>query len=113
MMIIYIMNYLIFKMYIAKLLVLTFVDFFIGFIWYSDYLFANAWIKAMGISKDKIYESNPNMPKLFGIQMLLNLISIFIHAYMLSVLNPVNVLDSMQVLLLVFNLVHAYGKASQ
>jgi hypothetical protein len=85
---------------ILKILILTIIDFSIGFFWHSDYGFAEAWRKAMGISgltKEQMMAKNPNIGKLMGIQMLLNLISVAIHYIILSIIDPKSLIESLSI----------------
>jgi len=56
-------------------LVSTLATFVIGSIWYSPILFANAWMKELGLTKEGM--GKVNMFKIFGISFLLMLIIAF------------------------------------
>jgi hypothetical protein len=80
---------------IFKILLLTVLDFFVGMLWHSEYLFKKAWLKAMGISKEQMMAARPDLGKLFSIQMVLNLIYVLVHAYLLNVIAPATLCDSL------------------
>jgi hypothetical protein len=50
-------------------------SFVVGFLWYSPFLFAKAWMREAGISEEKIKQAN--MFKVFGLSFLLTLIISF------------------------------------
>jgi hypothetical protein len=50
-------------------------SFVVGFLWYSPFLFAKAWMREAGISEEKIKQAN--MFKVFGLSFLLTLIICF------------------------------------
>ncbi len=56
-------------------LVSALATFAIGSLWYSPILFANAWMKELGLTKEGM--GNVNMFKIFGISFLLMLIIAF------------------------------------
>ncbi len=56
-------------------LVSALATFVIGGLWYSPILFANAWMKELGFTKEGM--GNANMLKIFGISFLLMLIIAF------------------------------------
>jgi hypothetical protein len=78
---------------IFKFLIQLILDFIIGYLWYSEYLFSKAWIKAIGISKEKILESNPNIGKFMLMQLILNVVTLFIHSFLLIQLQPSNLIN--------------------
>jgi hypothetical protein len=82
---------------LLKILILTIIDFSIGFFWYSDYGFSQAWVAAMGTTKENIIASNPNVGKLMSIQMILNLISVAIHSFILITINPTSLLENLTI----------------
>lgn len=56
-------------------LISALATFVIGSVWYSPLLFAKAWMKELGFTKEGM--SNGNMAKIFGISFLLMLIIAF------------------------------------
>jgi hypothetical protein len=56
-----------------SVLVATVAAFIVGSLWYSPLLFANAWVRELGLSQEKI--KNANMAVIFGCAFLLNLVS--------------------------------------
>jgi hypothetical protein len=73
---------------IFKFLVIVVIDFIVGGLWHSDYMFANAWRKAQGFTKDTKFEPSPNFFKFFLSSMLLNILGLVIHWYFLTLLAP-------------------------
>jgi hypothetical protein len=82
---------------VSKILILTIIDFSIGFFWHSSYGFAEAWKKAMCISDITKKQMMAFYPIIMGIQMLINLLSVAIHYIILSIINPKSLLESLSI----------------
>lgn len=65
-------------------LVAAVVPFFVGFLWYGPF-FGKAWQKEVGISDKDM--KNANMPQIFGLSFLANLVTVYVLAGMLNA-NP-------------------------
>ena len=59
-------------MNLVAILVAALVPLVVGFIWYNPKVFGNAWMKATGITDDKMKQSN--MLLIFGITFILSLL---------------------------------------
>lgn len=59
-------------MNLLAILVAALVPLVVGFIWYNPKVFGNAWMKATGITDDKMKQSN--MLLIFGITFILSLL---------------------------------------
>lgn len=62
------------------ILVAAVVSFIVGWLWYSPVLFGNVWMKAMGMTKEKMAHSQKNM----AVTMLVALIAQFMIAFILA-----------------------------
>jgi hypothetical protein len=80
-----------------KILFFVVVDFFLGFIWHSEKLFAKPWMEATGLTKEKIEKrmENTNMMSLFLSQIVLNIISLLVHTYVMISVNPKTLCESL------------------
>ncbi len=59
-------------MNLLAILVAALVPLIVGFIWYNPKVFGNAWMKATGITDDKMKQSN--MLLIFGVTFILSLL---------------------------------------
>ncbi|GGD17236.1 DUF1761 domain-containing protein [Hyunsoonleella pacifica] len=62
------------------ILVAALVPMILGFLWYGPMLFQNAWMKASGMTEEKIQSGN--MPVIFGVSLLLAIILAFFTQFL-------------------------------
>ncbi len=63
---------------LVKVFVGAMIYFVIGSLWYSPLLFANAWMKLVGLTKEKIGANKGNMGVMMGGTFLSNLVLSFV-----------------------------------
>lgn len=59
-------------------LVAAVASFFLGGLWYSPALFYKPWLRAAGLNEEQLRHGN--MPKIFGVSLLLQLVAAFVLA---------------------------------
>lgn len=87
-----------------KLIGLMLVDFFIGFIWHSGFMFEKAWLKIIGVSKEKLDArmKEQGMAKLMIVQILFNVIAELSHAFLLIQINPASRVEALLISFIVW-----------
>ena len=84
-------------------LLFSVLKFFLGFIWYSPFLFGDSWMEEAKISHEFIEEkkNNGKLANLYISQFLLQTLTLFIHYQLLLWYNQ-NLVDSLYFTLLLF-----------
>jgi len=72
---------------VLAIIVAAVANMVIGMLWYSPAVFGKAWMKASGVSMDKMKKANKNMGKTYGMMFLGTLLMTYILANFINLTN--------------------------
>ena len=68
--------------YVA-VLVAAIVSMVVGFVWYGPMLFAKPWMKAMGLTQEKMKQDQSRLGKIYTISFILSLLTAYIMTHVM------------------------------
>lgn len=67
----------------------------VGYLWYSPFLFGKPWMKLSGMTMEKISASKSEMPKIYGVSFVTELITAYILAFSFQLVGITTMSDAL------------------